>query len=250
MAMSQKTPVPAPHRNNNVSHYLSKSTDDFNEIQESPDVTNLLDLINSVVDRRDTKTIIANVSASHIPRTFRKKRPRSASAIISATQIKQIKAHTRRKPPQLLSSSHSNSTNSGRNAAEHTSPRSYSPFPDYKDLHETKYPSTHSSTPSSNDGTAAPKMSHHLSTILSCRLLEDDNNTQIDREYDMDSHEADANNMTDPRSKQECKRIMFLYNSKSGGRKALTLLQYFRAYTSLIYDLLELNSSPQELRKL
>ena len=43
---------------------------------------------------------------------------------------------------------------------------------------------------------------------------------------------------------------MFLYNSKSGGQKALSLIKYFKAYTSLIYDLFELDSSDSELHKL
>ena len=49
---------------------------------------------------------------------------------------------------------------------------------------------------------------------------------------------------------KKCVHIMFLYNSKSGGQSALSLLKYFGAYTSLMYDLFELNSSVACLQKL
>lgn len=40
-----------------------------------------------------------------------------------------------------------------------------------------------------------------------------------------------------------CGASLIRYNSKSGGQKALTLIKYFKAYTSSLFDLLALNQS-------
>ena len=48
----------------------------------------------------------------------------------------------------------------------------------------------------------------------------------------------------------KCQHIMFLYNSKSGSGKALSLLSHLKVYTSLLYDLFQLNSSKIKLQKL
>lgn len=99
-----------------------------------------------------------------------------------------------------------------------------------------------------------------LSKIPSGVRLEDVESKEEEKENDIRNiEETKFNNdnkkrgkKIDPRviSKSECKQIMFLYNSKSGGQKALTLLKYFKAYTLLLYDLLDLNSSKEEREKL
>ena len=50
--------------------------------------------------------------------------------------------------------------------------------------------------------------------------------------------------------RQKCQHLMFLYDSKSGGQKVLSLLKYFRTYTSLIYDAFKLNTSDTDLHQL
>ena len=64
-----------------------------------------------------------------------------------------------------------------------------------------------------------------------------------------DDTKENIGRVLDPRSHEECKKIMFLYNSKSGGQKAANLVRYLTAYTSLLHDMYALNSRPPALEK-
>ena len=91
------------------------------------------------------------------------------------------------------------------------------------------------------------------STLSSDHIQPDEEEEEIDEIKQSDEHTSTTkrgSKQIDPRSLKKCDQIMFLYNSKSGGQKALSLLKYFRAYTTLIYDLFELSSSDSELHKL
>ena len=96
-----------------------------------------------------------------------------------------------------------------------------------------------------------------LSTVPSARTLEPIESKEEEKENDIrnlnieeEETKRHRKKTMDPRCNTECKQIMFLYNSKSGGQKALSLLKYFKAYTTLLYDLLKLNSSQQARDKL
>ena len=73
-----------------------------------------------------------------------------------------------------------------------------------------------------------------------------------DAKFSSDGIEDTKNNNchTHTPRQEESTRIIWLYNSKSGGQKASSLLKYLQAYTSLIYDLSELNSSHDKINQL